>query len=216
MNRSMEIEQFVKSPDLLIDLCRAVVAQLDVQLTTDEAGVDFAAMDAQLREIAKTIDRLEKMAVPIPDVLRSEKTRLAVVLGVQDTAKQALNLLAESLSDVARGIRANLNRHSAQSLSSGKQPERINSDRLPRTDLRNSIVRSIQALGGRSSPKDICQLMESDLKGQLLAGDLVWLELKRKYAWQRAVEDERPNMIRDGILRSDSPVGIWELSEKHK
>ena len=45
-------------------------------------------MEAQLREIARAIDKLDKLGVPVPDALRAEKTRLAAALGVSAEASR--------------------------------------------------------------------------------------------------------------------------------
>ena len=76
MSDGSEIERFVKDPGLLVELCREVIDEIDAG--TDET--DSAEREAQLREIAKAIERLEKVGVSVPDVLRAEKTRLAASL----------------------------------------------------------------------------------------------------------------------------------------
>ena len=71
MSHPAEVERYVKDPSLLIELCREVIDRLDAGSNDD----DTTAMEAQLREIARTIEKLEKMGVPVPDALRAEKTR---------------------------------------------------------------------------------------------------------------------------------------------
>jgi hypothetical protein len=216
MSTNTNIDRYVKSPDLLADLCREVIARLDARVPDSHAITESAAMEVQLREIAKTIDRLEKMGVPIPDVLRAEKTRLAVVLGEQDATIMALEQMMSSLGAVLPEIRTVLKRRKPKSVTCGEHPERVATDRLPRAVLRSSIINALHVLGGRSSPKGLYPIMEDELKEKFFPGDLVWLEQKKMYAWQRAIENERPNMLRDGVLNSDSPTGTWELSEQYK
>mgnify|MGYP001297449190 CR=1 FL=1 len=216
MNMSADIDLFVKSPDSLIDLCREVVNHLEGQLPKVDAGMDFATMEAQLREIAKTIDRLEKMAVPIPEVLRAEKTRLAAILGTQDGAKRALSGLADSLGQLVREIRVVLQHQKPAPSNNGEQLEREPLDRLSRSVLREAIVLALKNLGGSGSRKHVLECMETAIKDKFLPGDLHWQEGGREFSWQRSSCKERTRMIEDGLLKSDSLVGIWELSEEYK
>ena len=91
MRRNIDIGRFIKDPGLLIELCREVIDRIDC--APDNAKT--SEKEAQLREIAKTVEKLEKMGVPVPDALRAEKTRLAVELGSQTQAEQTLDLINE-------------------------------------------------------------------------------------------------------------------------
>jgi hypothetical protein len=85
-----QIERLVRDPSLLIRLCRDVIEQLEAQADSAEVS----EKTAQLREISRTVERLEKAGVPVPDTVRSEKLRLASLLGVKADATQALAQLA--------------------------------------------------------------------------------------------------------------------------
>jgi hypothetical protein len=73
MSSAVDIDGFVKDPNLLTELCREVIDRID-------SGPDnskTSEKEAQLQEIAKAVERLEKKSVAVPDALRAEKTRLA-------------------------------------------------------------------------------------------------------------------------------------------
>ena len=91
---SQDIDRFVKAPSLLIDLCRDVIDRIDCGSNNADTG----EKEAQLREIAKAVEKLEKMDVPVPDALRAEKTRLAADLGTQSQTEQTLQHLAQTNS----------------------------------------------------------------------------------------------------------------------
>lgn len=80
MNHDEEVARYVEDPSLLVELCREVIERLDAGGDNGET----ATMEAQLREIARAIDKLDKQGVPVPDTLRAEKTRLAAALGVSE------------------------------------------------------------------------------------------------------------------------------------
>lgn len=215
MMKDMDIDRFVNAPNLLADLCSRVVERLDVKVDARDSISDSAAMDAQLREIAKTIDRLEKLNVPIPDVLRAEKTRLASALSIQDESVQALEALADSLGAIVRDIRVRIQLRKPLVRPPLSQGERVNPERISRSELRASIIQCLRSLGGSSPMKVIFSCMEADLQDKLKPSDLTWLEGTKRYSWQEAARGEREKMIRDGILRGNSPIGVWELTEDH-
>jgi len=70
--------------------------------------------------------------------------------------------------------------------------------------------------GGGAQRGIVFKLVETDLRDKFLPGDRVWLNKKSGHKWERAAENERMNMIQDGVLKSDTPAGVWELSEEFK
>ncbi|MFC1896546.1 hypothetical protein ACFL0Q_07815, partial [Thermodesulfobacteriota bacterium] len=108
MINDIDIDRFVKNPSLLIELCREVIDRINSGSDEPKA----AEKEAQLREIAKAIEKLEKMGVPVPDALRGEKTRLAAELGIQDQAEQTLHHLADELDAIIKEVDTRLGRRS--------------------------------------------------------------------------------------------------------
>lgn len=90
MSDIFDIERFVNDPGLLVRLCCDVIDRIDA----GSADPNAREKEAQLREIARTIERLEKMSVPVPDALRAEKTKLAAALGTHGDVNQTLRQLA--------------------------------------------------------------------------------------------------------------------------
>lgn len=106
MSNSNNIDHFINDPGLLIDVFRDVIKRLDARADDPE----IREKEAQLREISRTIDRLDKAGVAIPDVLRAEKTRLASALGIKADVLSALNLLADKLEGLLKDLKARLHR----------------------------------------------------------------------------------------------------------
>jgi len=104
MIQDINIERVVKDPSLLIELCRDVIDRIDC----GPDDVKTSEKEAQLREIAKAVEKLEKMGVPVPDALRAEKIRLATDLGTQTQAEQTLQHLAEELDATIKDLNARL------------------------------------------------------------------------------------------------------------
>jgi hypothetical protein len=208
MSDGADIDRFVKDPSLLVELCREVIDELDAG-TADSA---VSEREAQLREIAKTIERLEKVGVAVPEVLRAEKTRLAASLAVHADSTQMLSQLADEFANIMKELKARLGQapNNAAPKVKGKR------SRAPRTDkavLRMQILRALKKLGGSARVAHIIEEMGRELEGKLLPGDMEWREATNEYVWQNNTKWERHRMVQDGILRNDSPYGIWALAE---
>ena len=209
---SQDIDRFVKDPSLLIELCRDVINRIDY--APDNAKT--SEKEAQLREIAKTVEKLEKMGVPVPDALRAEKTRLAADLGTRSQSEQTLRCLADELNEIIKDLNARLGHGS--DTPNAKKP-RTRRPRTPKTEkkvLRKNIIKALRTLGGRAKVADVIEEMGRQLEGKLLSGDLEWRESTNEYAWQNNAKWERYSMTQDGTLRSDSPRGYWELGEEQR
>lgn len=208
MSDGADIDRFVKDPSLLVELCREVIDDLDA--SDDDS--DIGEREAQLREIAKTIERLEKAGVSVPDVLRGEKTRLAASLAVHADSTQALAQLADEFANILKELKTRL----GQVQTTGTVKAKGKRSRAPKTDktvLRAEIVRALKKLGGSGRVSDVIEEMGRQLDGRLLPGDLEWREATNEYVWQNNSKWERYRMTQDGTLRNDSPYGIWALTE---
>jgi exonuclease VII small subunit len=212
MSNDIDINRFVKDPSLLIELCREVIDRIDSRSDNPKA----AEKEAQLKEISKAIEKLEKKEVPVPDAFRAEKTRLAAELGIQTQAEQALYHMADELDAILKDLNARLGSDSDQPTL--KKP-RVKRSRSPKTDkkiLRKNIVKALRTLSGRAKVADVIEQMGHQLEGKLLPGDMEWRESTGEHAWQNNAKWERYRMTKDGTLRSDSPRGYWELGEEQQ
>lgn len=207
-----EVERYVKDPSLLVELCREVVDRLDAGGDNSEK----AAMEAQLRAIAHIIDKLDKQGVPVPDVLRAEKTRLAAALSVNDEANQALEHLAHELEGLLKELKSRIGRPGPRPEPKPEPgPKPPKSRKTDKTILRFWIIEALQYLGGSASKNEVLQHIEQRHGNELLPGDLDSSVKPYIYAWRNNVCWERNAMKNDGILKAGSPRGIWELSEGH-
>lgn len=212
MNNGAGVECYVKNPSLLLELCREVVERLDVGTENGET----LAMEAQLREIARAIDKLDKHSVPVPDAVRAEKTRLAAALGVSTETTQALNYLVEELGELVKDLKARIGRTSKITLSRKPRAKRSKAPKTEAATFRYLIVEVLQSFGGHAKVAKILGEVEERLRGKFLPGDLEVRQDGKTLAWRNNAQWERLRMVHDGILRSDSPNGVWELSEDQR
>lgn len=207
MSHGGEIERYVKNPSLLVELCREVIERLD-------AGNDngqTAAMEVQLREIARAIDKLDKQGVSVPDALRAEKTRLAAGLGVSAEATQTLNHLANELEELLADLKSRIGQTADTPPAKKRRPKRSKSPRTEAATLRRLIIEVLKTSGGHAKVAEVLDGVGERLKGKLLPGDLEVRQDGKTLAWRNNAQWERLRMVHDGVLRSDSPNGIWEL-----
>jgi len=220
MNNTADIDRFVRDPSTLVELCREVVDRLDA--SSDDAAV--AEQEAQLRAIAKAVEQLEKSRVAVPDPLRAEKTRLAASLAVTADAKLALAQLADEFQDILKDVRERLGQNA--NTPETKQPKQTTkhartprSQKLPKTThvvLREHILRALKKLGGKARMSEVMEEMSRQLDGKLLPGDFALRQDGKSIAWKNNAQWERLKMRQEGILRDDSPSGIWELVKEHR
>ena len=65
--------------------------------------------------------------------------------------------------------------------------------------------------------KDVLELVEKKMKGILNEYDYRPLPSDPKsIRWRNTVQWCRNSLVREGLLKNDSPYGIWEISEKGK
>lgn len=213
MSDRADIARFVKDPSMLVEVCREVIDQLDA--SSGQAAV--AEQEAQLRAIAKAIEKLEKSRVSVPDPLRAEKTRLAASLAMHTDAKLALAQLADEFEQIVTGLRDRLGQKTA-SVTTETKPRKKRSKLLKthRRVWREQIVRALKKLGGKARASDVIEEMGRHLEGKLLPGDLAFRPDGRTIVWKNNAQWERLKMRQDGILRADSPSGIWELVKEHQ
>ncbi|WP_045222647.1 winged helix-turn-helix domain-containing protein [Desulfonatronum thioautotrophicum] len=210
-----EVERFVKEPGLLVELCREVVKGLGVGTERHET----AAMEIQLREIARTIEKLDKQGVSVPEAFRAEKTRLAAALGTHAEADQVFSGLADGLEDVLQDIRAHIGRTSQLRKANTAYVDRSRSEssKTGQHVFRQLIIDALQHLGGSAHKRDIYKEIERKYANHFLPGDLEYLPDGKRISWENRCDWVGMTLQKDGLLKKmDSPRGFWKLSEGHQ
>ncbi len=211
MEEKPDITIFLKSPEQLLQLCRDVINELDKR--REDKGL--AEQEKQLREISRAIGKLEKAGIPVPDELRSLKVDLAAKLAIKEENDSVLETLADGLEGILQDLRARIGRTEKAAPGKSLRKRRSKKPKTEKDVLRKEIIRALKRLGGRAHLRQVLAEMEKQLKDKLLPGDLEKRQ-SGEIAWENNACWERFHMVQDGILRNDSPRGIWELSEEYK
>jgi len=172
---------------------------------------DAPLKTGQLREISKTIDNLEGMKIPVPDELRNLKTDLLSQTHQFEEAENIFAMVEQELAKILVRIRENIGVHSAN----GERRARRNSgDLIPRSALRESVVKSLKAHNGRAKTSVVLDEVGEMLKSKLSASDLELDDNSKQPIWRRNTCMERRVMVRDGVLKDETDGGFWEFTAR--
>ena len=94
-----------------------------------------------------------------------------------------------------------------------KRRTRATGDHIPPRDFWKPILETLVDEGGRTSVQKVVQSVERKMKNQLTPGDK---ERNRDglLKWVKQVNFQRLAMKHEGLLASDSPRGIWAITDK--
>ena len=84
----------------------------------------------------------------------------------------------------------------------------------PDKDYVIPILGVLEAMGGRGEVKDVISHLYDVMKWQFKPVDLTPLSSSGENRWIKTANWARYNMKEGGLLKSNSPRGIWEISEK--
>lgn len=148
----------------------------------------------QVRQIRETWDQLESGASPTVDL------RPAIVKESAQPDDQYTPELA--LVDRLFGTRR-----------SGRRQRRQPVDRTPQPEYRVPILEALEELGGAGHVAQVLEIVYKKMRDRLTKDDLERLPSGGDYRWRNTAQWERHHMIGEGLLRDDSPKGIWEITE---
>ena len=83
----------------------------------------------------------------------------------------------------------------------------------PQETYRPLILQALAKADGRSSVREVLKYAEQRLNDRFTAGDLEHLTTGA-IRWENKAQWERHQMVKEGLLKPDSPYGIWELSDE--
>jgi len=91
----------------------------------------------------------------------------------------------------------------------------ISGKKLPQKEFRLPLMKAVLELGGSADVSAVRRLMEKKVAPQLSNADYEPVS-GGDPRWWNAICWERANLVREGLFMTDSPRGVWELSEKGK
>ncbi|MCS6773034.1 MAG: winged helix-turn-helix domain-containing protein [Anaerolineae bacterium] len=86
-------------------------------------------------------------------------------------------------------------------------------ERTPQSAYRCPILRALVQLGGKSTARQVLSLVYEEMKDRLSQRDLALVPSGQDLVWRVYAKWQRNEMKLEGLLRGDSPSGIWEITE---
>jgi restriction system protein len=87
--------------------------------------------------------------------------------------------------------------------------------RTPETAFFCPILQALSDVGGSAKRSEVFLILEQSMKDVLKPIDYHILSSEaEQIRWQNSAQWARNLMVKEGLLRADSPVGIWEITEK--
>ncbi len=86
--------------------------------------------------------------------------------------------------------------------------------KLSNSHYRGPIIEALNKLGGAGNVDEVLEIVFSIVSHKLSEIDLS-KTLNGSIRWRITAHWERHLMVKDGILKADSPRGIWELTPKY-
>lgn len=122
---------------------------------------------------------------------------------LEDTPDDVIGIALDAL-DRARG-------HTPPKVPN--KPAKPKGKKVPQREFRTPLLRVLLELGGSGYSKDIREKLEPIVQPMLGEADLAPVSTGDP-RWWNAVCWERNDLVKEGLFRSDSDRGIWELSAK--
>ena len=212
MERNNIIEYLASKPDVLLDIIEEILKRY-YEINNN---LNIAESKKQLIEISKTIDRLENTGISVPDELRNLKSSLLAVSNDSNQTQAKYETLIRGLNDLCNKYKQKGNLKPKRRKLTSDDSSPIRRGRLtPKNTLIKAIVQVMEQMGNSGHMREIHNRLE-DVLANVLNSEDYKKDSSGLVTWHHQVDWARLYMVKKGILKNDSPRGIWELSENYQ
>ncbi len=95
----------------------------------------------------------------------------------------------------------------------GKKTRAARGTRTPQSAFREPLLKVLYESGGAGKMSEVVDRVGDMMSEQLNEVDLQKLDTG-EIRWRNAVQWERNEMVKEAMLKKDSPRGVWELTAK--
>jgi len=106
---------------------------------------------------------------------------------------------------VARIVEQPVAVHTARALRGARTPE---------AEFRLPILQALVNMGGSGIVRNVLDQVGKLMEGRFTPVDFEVIETANEVRWRNTAKWERSRMVRQGLLRSDSPIGTWEITDE--
>lgn len=167
-----------------------------------------------------TMQRLKKWAEPLEDTADDAVSKALLVAeacslnhgGIKKPVINGRTSVDEEPEESIEGstVGHELDKAVAQSLPLGKRLRK--GLKTNQRQFRESILLSALSLDGKGDKNTVLDRVGELMKSRLNSYDLEPLSTGET-RWRNSAAWERKRMIGDGLMKADSPIGVWELAD---
>ena len=162
-------------------------------------------------------DKAKELYEEKQKIERLKKERIEKAITLVKEAQELLNIYRLELKVTpARGIQV-INEGGVNIYNiTGRRHKIKHGQKTKQVEYRTPKLQTVENLGGSGNVNEVLDCVYKKMKDFLVPVDLEKLPSTRQIRWRDTAIWERYYMIKEGLLKSDSPRGIWEISEKGK
>ena len=162
-------------------------------------------------------DKAKELYEEKQKIEKLKKDRIEKSITLVKEAQELLNIYRLELKITpAKGIQvvdeAGVNIHTM----AGRRHKIKHGQKTKQVEYRTPILQILENLGGSGNVNEVLDCVYKKMKDFLVPVDLEKLPSVRQIRWRNTAIWERYYMIKEGLLKSNSPRGLWEISEKGK
>lgn len=177
--------------------------------------------EVEINSVNDAFSCLIKMVEQQIDDLRNSTAR-QLNAGKLDKVKESIDLMEALVEYKERlqELKADYPKPGQKGRGKRSQRRRKGTERLPAgqstpsSAFFNDILSILRDEGGMASPALVIPQIESRMKDLLKEEDFERVQSSNKPRWIIAVRKARGELIEQGLLKENSPRGMWELSDK--
>lgn len=133
-------------------------------------------------------------------------------IGQTQQLQEAWRRLSEETAETLTAVQRTAKRQ-AERFNKRKRRRRQPVSKTPQHTYRVPILEALEQLGGKGHAREVLRIVYEKMKDCLTEDDLKLLPSGGSVRWENTAHWERKRMIENGLLRNDSPVGVWEMTE---
>lgn len=170
------------------------------------------AFEMLFEEIEATIKRLNKEGA---DAFTDNQPELASKIAEQVRQIRDFTERLKKFYDEWSNLEANLFGKSAEKAGNDFVGQRLPKGlRTPEDKFRLPILETLHEMGGSGQIKDVLSRVYEKMKENLNEYDLKTLPSSPETPrWFNTAQWCRAQMVKEGLLRSNSPYGVWEIDD---
>jgi hypothetical protein len=198
----------------MMEKAEQIVSQLNWLMDELQTYEDheLAEKKTRLKAVSKSIETLQRGNLSVPVELTRMHDTLQEELNELDSPEMVFSYLYDELHIALKRISK-----PSRNIVSGQQRMylgRLDRDtpHFTRSELEPILIEALQNLGGSASKEAVEDEIEHRLHNEFSAADLdtVGEGIPR---WKKNVQWIRFDLVKRGIMKKDSPYGVWALNK---